>query len=91
MSSYGVSGSSASRPVDITKINLPCGRVTERLQLVEKARDLAFFNLAIDGKLCGCDLVSLRVLNVAQGNSVLPRATVMQRKTLRPVQFEITE
>ena len=91
MSSCGVSGSPASRPVEITKINLPCGRVNERLRLAEKARDLALFNLAIDSKLCGCDLVSLRVLNVAQGNSVLPRAMAMQHKTLRPVQFEITE
>jgi hypothetical protein len=62
-----------------------------RLQLAEKARDLALFNLAIDSKLRGCDLVSLRVCDVAQGVSVLSRAMVMQRKTHRPVQFEITE
>ena len=63
-----------------------------RLQLAEKARDLALlFNLAIDSKLRGCDLVSLRVLDVAQGKAVLPRAMVMQHKTHRPVQFEITE
>jgi integrase len=62
-----------------------------RLQLAEKVRDLALFNLAIDSKLRGCDLVSLRVLDVAQGNAVLPRAMVMQQKTHRPVQFEITE
>jgi integrase len=62
-----------------------------RLQLAEKARDLALFNLAIDSKLRGCDLVSLRVFDIAQGTSVLPRAMVMQRKTHRPVQFEITE
>ena len=62
-----------------------------RLQLAEKARDLALFNLAIDSKLRGCDLVSLRVLDVAQGKAVLPRAIVMQHKTHRPVQFEITE
>ena len=62
-----------------------------RLQLAEKARDLALFNLAIDSKLRGCDLVSLRVLDVAQGKAVLPRAMIMQHKTHRPVQFEITE
>jgi integrase len=62
-----------------------------RLQLAEKARHLALFNLAIDSKLRGCDLVSLRVLDVAQGKAVLTRAMVMQRKTHRPVQFEITE
>jgi hypothetical protein len=43
-----------------------------RLQLAEKVRDLALFNLAIDSKLRGCDLVSLRVLDVAQGKAVLP-------------------
>jgi integrase len=62
-----------------------------RLQLAEKTRDLALFNLAIDSKLRGCDLISLRVCDVAQGKSILPRAMVMQRKTHRPVQFEITE
>lgn len=62
-----------------------------RLQLAERTRDLALFNLAIDSKLRGCDLVSLRVCDVAQGKTILPRAVVMQRKTHRPVQFEITE
>ena len=62
-----------------------------RLQLAGKARDLALFNLAIDSKLRGCDLVSLRVLDVAQGKAVLQRAMVMQHKTHRPVPFEITE
>jgi integrase len=62
-----------------------------RLQLANKARDLALFNLAIDSKLRGCDLVSLRVRDVYQGNGVSSRAIVMQRKTQRPVQFEITE
>jgi integrase len=52
---------------------------------------LALFNLAIDSKLRGCDLVSLRVCDIAQGKSILPRAMVMQRKAHRPVQFEITE
>lgn len=62
-----------------------------RLQLAEKTRDLALFNLAIDSKLRGCDLVSLRVYDIAQGKSILPCAMVIQRKTQRPEQFEITE
>ena len=62
-----------------------------RLQLAGKARDLALFNLAIDSKLRGCDLVSLRVRDVYQGSVIASRAIVMQRKTHRPVQFEITE
>jgi integrase len=62
-----------------------------RLQLADRFRDLALFNLAIDSKLRGCDLVSLRVADVAQGRSVFHRAIVMQQKTPRPVQFEITE
>jgi integrase len=62
-----------------------------RLQLADKARDLALFNLAIDSKLRGCDLVSLQVRDVYQGSLVSSRAIVMQRKTQRPVQFEITE
>ena len=62
-----------------------------RLQLAERVRDLALFNLAIDSKLRGCDLVNLRVFDVSQGRGVFTRAMVMQRKTNRPVQFEITE
>ena len=56
-----------------------------------RARELALFNLAIDSKLRGCDLVGLRVNDVVQGSRVAPRAIVMQTKTQRPVQFEITE
>ena len=62
-----------------------------RLQLADKSRDLAMFNLALDSKLRGCDLISLRVRDVYQGRAVASRAIVMQRKTQRPVQFEITE
>jgi len=62
-----------------------------RLQLADRLRDLALFNLAIDSKLRGCDLVRLRVCDVVQGNRIAARAIVMQRKTQRPVQFEITE
>ena len=62
-----------------------------RLQLDRRTRELALFNLAIDSKLRGCDLVGLRVHDVVQGTYVAPRAIVMQKKTQRPVQFEITE
>jgi integrase len=62
-----------------------------RLQLDRRARELALFNLAIDSKLRGCDLVGLRVHDVVQGSRVAPRAIVMQTKTELPVQFEITE
>lgn len=62
-----------------------------RLQLARCARELALFNLAIDSKLRGCDLISLRVCDVAQGGRVASRAMVLQRKTQRPVQFELTE
>jgi len=61
-----------------------------RLQLAGEIRNLALFNLAIDSKLRACDLVGLRVSDVTQGYKVLRRAIVMQRKTKRPVQFEIT-
>ncbi|WP_425348302.1 hypothetical protein [Vreelandella janggokensis] len=62
-----------------------------RLQLTKKTRDLALFNLAIDSKLRGCDLVNLRVRDIAHGTCISPRAIVMQQKTHRPVQFAITE
>ena len=61
------------------------------LQLNHQNRDLALLNLAIDSKLRGCDLVALRVHDVVQGSHVAARAIVMQKKTQRPVQFEITE
>jgi site-specific recombinase XerC len=62
-----------------------------RLQLAGATRELALFNLAIDSKLRGCDLVALRLMDVAHGNQIASRAITMQRKTQRPVQFEITE
>jgi hypothetical protein len=55
-----------------------------RLQLDHRVRDLALFNLAIDSKLRGCDLVGLRVPDVVQGGHIAARAIVMQRKTQRP-------
>ena len=62
-----------------------------RLQLGHRARDLALFNLGIVSKLRGCDLVGLGVCDVAQGGRIASRAIVMQRKTHRPVQFELTD
>ena len=62
-----------------------------RLQIEGRRRDLAMFNLAIDSKLRGCDLVRLRIDDVFAGGRVRDRATVIQKKTGRPVQFEITE
>ena len=62
-----------------------------RLQLEGRKRDLAMFNLAIDSKLRGCDLVRLKIDDVCAGGRVRDRATVIQKKTGRPVQFEITE
>lgn len=61
-----------------------------RLELAHNVRDLALFDLAIDSKLRACDLTKLRVRDVAHGNHVSARAIVMQQKTQRPVQFEIT-
>lgn len=62
-----------------------------RLQLAQRVRDLALFDLAIDSKLRGCDVVSLRLGDILVGGAVRQRAMVLQRKTGRPVQFEITE
>jgi len=61
-----------------------------RLHMSERTRDLALFNLAIDSKLRSCELTSLRVRDVCHGEQISCRAMVMQRKTQRPVQFEIT-
>ena len=62
-----------------------------RLQLTRKTRELALFNLAIDSKLRACDLIRLRVSDISQAGRVGSRAMVLQQKTRRPVQFEITE
>ena len=61
-----------------------------RLQMGNRVRDLALFNLAIDSKLRGCDLIRLRVADVTHSGQMMSRATVMQQKTRQPVQFEIT-
>lgn len=62
-----------------------------RLQLAKRTRELAMFNLAIDSKLRGCDLVKLRVRDISNGDHISSRALVMQQKTHLPVQFEITD
>ena len=62
-----------------------------RLQIDNKTRELALFNLAIDSKLRSCDLVKLKVQDVYRDGHVLQRAMVLQQKTHLPVQFEITD
>jgi len=59
--------------------------------LEQQIRDLALFNLAIDSKLRGCDVVAVKVDDVAPNGYAVDRATVRQRKTGRPVRFELTE
>ena len=61
-----------------------------RLQMEHRARELALFDLGIDSKLRACDLVKLRVRDICHGDRVASRAIVLQQKTQRPVQFEIT-
>ena len=61
-----------------------------RFQMESRVRELALFNLGIDSKLRGCDLVSLKVRDICHGGQMASRAVVMQHKTQRPVQFEIT-
>ena len=62
-----------------------------RLYLSGRIRDLALFDLAIDSKLRASDLVKLKIRDIAHGTRISSRATVMQQKTKRPVQFEITQ
>src|SRR5438874_5254876 len=65
--------------------------IRTKLQVEGRARDLAMFNLAIDSKLRGCDVIALKVENVAPGGYAVDRATVRQKKTGQPVRFELTE
>ena len=65
--------------------------IRTRLQMERQIRDLALFNLAIDSKLPGCDVVAVKVDDVAPNGYAVERATVRQRKTGRPVRFELTE
>ncbi|MDW3094544.1 MAG: tyrosine-type recombinase/integrase [Gammaproteobacteria bacterium] len=62
-----------------------------RLQIANQIRELALFNLAIDSKLRACDLVKLRVSDIYHGEKITDRAMIMQQKTMKPVQFELTE
>jgi site-specific recombinase XerC len=71
------------KPKDIWSIRV-------RLEMQQRIKELALFNLGFDSKLRGCDLVALRVRDVCHGAQVANRAMVMQQKTHRPVQFEIT-
>ena len=65
--------------------------IRARLQIEARKRDLAMFNLAIDSKLRGCDLVSLKIDDLCVGGRLRDRATIIQKKTGRPVQFELTD
>ena len=65
--------------------------IRQQLKSAGRVRDVALFDCAIDAKLRGCDLVKLRVSDVAPGGSLRQRVTVIQQKTGRPVPFEITE
>jgi hypothetical protein len=65
--------------------------ISTRLMVERRSRDRAMFNLAIDSKLRGCDVVALKVEDVAPAGYTVERATVRQRKTRRPVKFEMTE
>jgi integrase len=65
--------------------------IRTRLQVEGRVRDLAIFNLSIDSKLRGCDVVALKVEDVAPNGYAIDRATVRQKKTGRPVKFELTD
>jgi len=65
--------------------------IRTKLQVEGRTRDLVMFNLAIDSKLRGCDVIALKVENVAPGGYAVDRATVRQKKTGQPVRFELTE
>src|SRR5918994_388739 len=65
--------------------------IRTKLQIEGRTRDLAMFNLAIDSKLRGCDVVALKVEDVAPSGYSVDRATVRQKKTGQPVRFELTE
>src|SRR5262244_304837 len=65
--------------------------IRTRLMVEGRTRNLAMFNLAIDSKLRGCDVVALKVEDIAPTGYTIDRATVRQRKTGRPVKFELTD
>jgi integrase len=74
----------ALKPVHVWGIRI-------RLQVALRLRDLALFDLALDSKLRGCDLVAMKVADLVSGSGVRSRVTIVQRKTGRPVRFEVTE
>ena len=74
----------ALKPVHVWGIRI-------RLQVALRTRDLALFDLALDSKLRGCDLVALKVSDLISASGVRTRVMILQRKTGRPVQFEVTE
>lgn len=65
--------------------------IRQQLKTSRRVRDLALFNCALDAKLRACDLVKLRVSDVAPEGALRQRSTVIQQKTGRPVPFEITD
>ncbi|KIC17465.1 tyrosine-type recombinase/integrase [Leisingera sp. ANG-DT] len=65
--------------------------IRARLELARNLRDLTLFNVAIDSKLRGCDLVKLSVSDLVRDDRVRERVSVIQSKTRRPVQFELSE
>jgi integrase len=65
--------------------------IRTKLQVEKRTRDLAMFNLAIDSKLRGCDVIALKVEDVAPSGYAIDRALVRQKKTGQPVKFELTE
>lgn len=72
------------KPQDIWAIRV-------HLKMKKRLRDLAMFNLAIDSKLRGCDLVKLRTSDILHGGTVMTIASIIQQKTGQPVRFEITQ
>src|SRR5436190_18438321 len=65
--------------------------IRTKLQVEGRIRELAMFNLGIDSKLRGCDVVALKVEDIAPNGYAVERATVRQKKTGQPVKFELTE
>src|SRR5258708_12713175 len=64
--------------------------IRTKLQIADRKRDLAMFNLAIDSKLRGCDVVALKVGDIAPHGYAVDRATVCQKNTAAPVRFAVT-
>ena len=65
--------------------------IRQHLKSIGSIRDFAMFSIALDAKLRGCDLVKLRLSDIAQGGVIQQRSAVLQQKTGRPVPFEVTE